>query len=223
MKINSAIKKISFPQSNQKDWKSIFKEKVKNHKKSLIIIDFRNWYLTCKDIKYIKFLCGKESAEIISVQSTIAESIISASSYGLNAFLKLEEEIFEEEDKLELSISPQKKHNENEVEVLFHKGTLRSGETLEASQDILILGDVNPGAMVLAGGNIMIWGRLMGIAHAGKYGKNDAKISALELRPLQLRISNIIARGPEEKPDKGLAEEARLESGVIVIKPARSK
>ena len=93
---------------------------------------------------------------------------------------------------------------------------------LEADHDLLILGDVNPGATVSAVGNVMIWGRLLGVAHAGKHGDSQAKITALQLRPVQLRIANKVARGPEEKPDEGLAEEASVEEGVIVIKPART-
>ena len=104
----------------------------------------------------------------------------------------------------------------------IHIGTLRSGEVLEAIKNVLILGDVNPGAKVIAGGDVMIWGRLLGIAHAGKNGNVEAKITALQLRPVQLRIASKVARGPKEKPDEGLAEEASIEEDLIVIKPARS-
>ena len=110
----------------------------------------------------------------------------------------------------------------NDSGFLFHKGTLRAGETLEAFNDVLIAGDVNPGAMVLAGGNIMIWGRLRGVAHAGKEGNECAKITALQLMPLQLRIANKVARGPTDKPEEGFAEEALIEDDAIVIKPART-
>ena len=104
--------------------------------------------------------------------------------------------------------------------ILFHEGTLRSGENLEADEDLLVLGDVNPGAKVSAGGNVMILGRLRGVAHAGITGNTEAKIMALQLKPLQLRIADKLARGPEEMPEEGLAEEAFIESGQIVIKPA---
>ena len=107
--------------------------------------------------------------------------------------------------------------------MLFHHGTLRSGEHLDAFGDVLVLGDVNPGARISAGGNVMVWGRLRGIAHAGKPGNNQAKITALQLRPLQLRIADKIARGPDEKPEQGLAEEALIDQGKIIIQPANSK
>ena len=81
---------------------------------------------------------------------------------------------------------------------------------------MLILGDVNPGAIVSAEGNIIIWGRLLGIAHAGSKGNFRATISALQLRPVQLRIANKVARGPEEKPQPGLAEQATISSEKII-------
>ena len=105
--------------------------------------------------------------------------------------------------------------------ISFQKGTLRSGENLDVDGDVLLVGDVNPGAKIAATGNVLVWGRLRGTAHAGTNGNQLAKIIALELRPLQLRIADKIARGPEEKPEPGLAEEAQLESGKIVIQPAK--
>ena len=106
--------------------------------------------------------------------------------------------------------------------LLFHQGTLRSGDHLSAEGDVLLLGDVNPGARISAGGDVMVWGRLRGIAHAGQDGDTKAKIVALQLRPLQLRIAAAVARGPEDQPHPGLAEEARLEAGTIMIEPARA-
>ena len=68
----------------------------------------------------------------------------------------------------------------------------------------------------------MIWGRLRGTAHAGKPNNSEARIVALQLRPLQLRIAGKIARGPQEKPEEGLAEQAIIEGEEIVIQPAKS-
>ena len=104
----------------------------------------------------------------------------------------------------------------------FHQGTVRSGEYLESPGDLLILGDVNPGAKVSAEGNIIIWGRLLGIAHAGSKGNSQATISALQLRPVQLRIAKKVARGPKEKPQLGLAEQAKIDSEEIIISPLES-
>jgi len=102
----------------------------------------------------------------------------------------------------------------------IHRGTLRAGDHLQVEGSLLVLGDVNPGARVSAGGDVRVWGRLRGVAHAGCQGDERARIVALQLRPLQLRIAGAVARGPEDPPPLGFCEEALLESGAIAIRPA---
>ena len=102
----------------------------------------------------------------------------------------------------------------------LHRGTLRAGDQLAAAGSILVLGDVNPGARIVAGGHVLVWGRMRGMAHAGCAGDTGARIVALQLRPVQLRIADVVARGPEEPPPPGLVEEARLVDGVIRIDAA---
>ena len=105
-------------------------------------------------------------------------------------------------------------------DLMIHRGTLRSGEHLQSEGSVLLLGDVNPGAQVSAAGHVLVWGRLRGVAHAGCHGDGQARITALQLRPLQLRIAGAVARCPEEAPAAGQAEEARLVDGQIRIDPA---
>lgn len=102
----------------------------------------------------------------------------------------------------------------------IHQGTLRSGDHLESDGSLLVLGDVNPGARVQAGGHVLVWGTLRGVAHAGCHGDRLARITALQLRPVQLRIAEEVARGPEDLPVAGVAEQAQLVDGMIVINPA---
>jgi septum site-determining protein MinC len=101
-----------------------------------------------------------------------------------------------------------------------HRGTLRSGEHLQSEGSVLLLGDLNPGARISAVGDVLVWGRLRGVAHAGCRGDEGSRIVALQLRPLQLRIAGAVARGPEERPAPGLAEQALLVDGEIRIDPA---
>lgn len=105
-------------------------------------------------------------------------------------------------------------------ELTVHQGTLRAGDHLEVAGSLLVLGDVNPGARVSAGGDVRVWGRLRGAAHAGSQGDRTARIVALQLRPLQLRIADAVARGPEDLPPPGLAEQASLQNGTIRLTPA---
>ena len=77
-------------------------------------------------------------------------------------------------------------------ETTFHKGSLRSGQRLEAEGSLVILGDVNSGAEVVAGENVVVVGILRGLAHAGAKGNKRAIIAAGRLDAVQIRISNIV-------------------------------
>jgi septum site-determining protein MinC len=96
--------------------------------------------------------------------------------------------------------------------------TVRSGQVVRHPGHITLLGDVNAGAEVIAGGSVIVWGRLRGLVHAGAMGNDDALICALELRPTQLRIASCIARTPEDnKKQASVPEVARIESGHIIV------
>lgn len=103
----------------------------------------------------------------------------------------------------------------------LHQGTLRAGDHLEAEGAVLVLGDVNPGARITAVGHVLVWGQLRGVAHAGSHGDRTARIVALQLRPVQLRIADLVARGPADVPPSGLAEQAVAAAGGITIEPAQ--
>ena len=82
---------------------------------------------------------------------------------------------------------------------MFYKGTLRSGQKLEADDSIVIIGDVNPGASVIAGGNIVIIGTLTGSVQAGASGNRNSFVMALSMDPIQIQIADIIARSSDKK------------------------
>jgi septum site-determining protein MinC len=105
--------------------------------------------------------------------------------------------------------------------VLYHRGTLRGGQSLANVGHIVIVGDVNPGAELVAGGDIVVFGALRGVAHAGAQGDRSARVYALILEPTQLRIATTIAAGTE-RTGAPVPEEAFLaEAGDrIAIAPA---
>jgi septum site-determining protein MinC len=74
------------------------------------------------------------------------------------------------------------------------KRTVRSGQVIKHAGTIVILGDVNPGAELIAEGNVIVWGKLRGVVHAGASGDANATVGALSLAPTQLRIGTLIAR-----------------------------
>lgn len=116
-------------------------------------------------------------------------------------------------------------NNNNNNNALYLYQTVRSGQRIVNEGHIVICGDVNAGAEIMAKGDIVVFGTLRGLAHAGCYGDESARIVARSLRPPQLRIAGRIARSPEEeKKTKGgtverSPEVARIENGEIQIFP----
>lgn len=85
----------------------------------------------------------------------------------------------------------------DESEVKAVTQIVRSGQVIEVTGDLLLIGDVNPGGQVKATGNVFILGNLHGIAHAGIHGNEHAIIAASYMHPTQLRISQYISRAPD--------------------------
>jgi septum site-determining protein MinC len=102
---------------------------------------------------------------------------------------------------------------------LFLRKTLRSGRSIFHEGAVTILGDVNPGAEIIAAGSVIVWGRLRGLVHAGAMGDKTAVICALDLSPTQLRIADQIAISPAEARDKPQPEQAAIRQGQIVAEP----
>ena len=110
-------------------------------------------------------------------------------------------------------------HDSKKKDDLLHEGTVRSGDRISSNGNLCIIGDVNPGAFVSAKKNIYVWGKLLGIAFAGNGGNKNASISSLYLNPLQLRIADVVAIGPKDKPKNYYPEIAVLDEKTINIKP----
>ena len=104
------------------------------------------------------------------------------------------------------SITISYKRDVGKSETTFHRGSLRSGQKLEVEGSIVVIGDVNSGAEVIAADNIAVIGNLRGLAHAGAKGNKDAVIAASTLDAVQLRISNIVREIDRE--EEGTREHA---------------
>ena len=167
-----------------------------------------DWRLRLPDLEALQSLLTQQGLTLVQLQADHPETRVAAASLGLH-------------------LGPNLGHLQHPPKaaptvpaLTVHQGTLRSGEQLQAEGSLLVLGDVNPGAQISAVGHVLVWGRLRGVAHAGRLGDDQATIVALQMRPLQLRIAGAVARGPDEVPAAGLCEEARLENGEIRIVPA---
>lgn len=103
---------------------------------------------------------------------------------------------------------------------LYHAATLRGGQTLHHTGNIVVVGDVNPGAELVATGDVLVFGRLAGIAHAGAGGDENARIFAVELVPTQLRIARFIGADEGSKRQSAPRPEAAVaRDGKIVVVP----
>ncbi len=98
---------------------------------------------------------------------------------------------------------------------LMVRHTLRSGAQLNSAGHVTVIGDVNPGAQIIAGGNVVVWGRLRGMVHAGAAGDEEAVVCALDLSPTQLRIATHIAIPPIERGET-VPEIAFVKDGQVV-------
>ena len=105
---------------------------------------------------------------------------------------------------------------------IFVQRTLRSGFKVSHHGHIVVLGDVNPGAEVIAGGSVVVWGRLRGVVHAGAQGDDKAVVCALELDPMQLRIAGHVS-APTKRKGKLAPEVARIENGQVIAEPWNPK
>ena len=90
----------------------------------------------------------------------------------------------------------------NSSETKFYRGSLRSGKKIEYEGSIVIIGDVNGGAEVISGENIVVLGNLRGLAHAGAKGNKSAIIAAEAMDTAQIRIANIVKELEKEDTER---------------------
>ena len=161
------------------------------------------------ELAKLKLILEKLNIKFLHIYSNNRETVLSGKSLKINSTLLNVKDLT---NKLKIVPSSQKMD-------ILHKGTVRSGERISSNGDLFILGDVNPGAIISANNNVYVWGKLLGIAFAGKNGNKNAFIASICLIPLQLRICEIVAIGPKDKPKDQYPEVAILEDNKIIIKP----
>ena len=97
--------------------------------------------------------------------------------------------------------------------------TVRGGQEVKANCSVMIFGNVNPGAQVIAGGSIDVRGTCRGFVHAGAFGDKTACVVADKLMPAQIRIADLIARAPDEDVKVSQAERAMIKGNQIIFEP----
>ncbi len=131
-----------------------------------------------------------------------------------------------QQESLDFPIIPTDNEQSNSQELAdplyFNNTILRSGEEICHSSSVIITGDVNPGASIIADGDIIVWGTLKGIAHAGAKGNRKSLIMALKMSPTQIRIADLVARAPEGNIKNPTPEVAYISSEGIRIGAANT-
>ena len=202
---------LRLPDQRLDHWKDRLPDLLSSCSATIVDLDCGGWVLNCSELADLCAAVSEAGHQLGRITGRVPETVVSAAALGLDA------------SRSNTPSNSEKRPNPvaaSPSNLLFHHGTLRSGDHLQSDRSILLYGDVNPGARISSCADVLVWGRLRGVAHAGCEGSKTAKIVALQLRPLQLRIADVVARGPEDLPQAGLAEQAELKDGVIAIEPA---
>ncbi len=181
--------------------------------------------ITVSELRRASDLLARHHMTLAVVRSTAEDTIEAALTIGLSSSNETPpEKLADKPHPPVISIT------QPTSPYFVHNGTLRSGQTLRKTESVVVVGDVNPGAKVISNGDVMIWGRLRGIAYAGEGGNPEALVAAIEFSPTQLRIGDLMAVAPEpqtqrfrfqfwKKDEERRPEVAHVADGRIVVEP----
>lgn len=174
-------------------------------------LDCGDWLLNCMDLEQLQELLLLHNLNLVALRSVEPRTVVAGVALGVMTQLQVPAPPAQQ---------PPQQPQEQQEKAYLYEGCLRSGDCLEHGGTVVVLGDVNPGAQIRAAGDVIVWGRLRGMAHAGSRGNAAARIAALQLQPQQVRIASTTALGPGERPP-GQPEQAVQRNGQIVIEAAR--
>jgi septum site-determining protein MinC len=176
-----------------------------------LALDVGEHVLKAADLGHLSKEISERELTLWAVISTSPTTERSAQAFGLATRL------FKAKPEAAASPRPEATPQGAGSGILVRK-TLRSGASLQHAGHVVVIGDVNPGAEVIARGDVVVWGRLRGMVHAGAEGDEGAVVCALDLSPTQLRISGQIAVTPKRR-GKPQPEMARISNGQVVAEP----
>jgi len=168
-----------------------------------VILESSDRLLDGPQLQTLDGLLGAQQLHLVRVRTQRRQTAVAAAAAGLSI----------DQHETDTPRPPVQSVNEP----LYAQTTLRSGMRIAHPGTIVLVGDVNPGAELVSDGDILVWGTLRGIAHAGAGGNTRALIFALRLRPTQLRIADRVARAPDESPSSPQPEVAYVRDNAIHI------
>ncbi|MEM7552855.1 MAG: septum site-determining protein MinC [Cyanobacteria bacterium P01_A01_bin.84] len=164
-----------------------------------------------RQLQQLASVLRESNIHLVSVSTSRRQTAIAAVSAGYSV----------EQIKAKSLFNSQQETATTTVDALYLETTVRSGVDIRHSGSVTILGDVNPGGSVIADGDILVWGRLRGVAHAGANGNRQCLIMALQMEPTQLRIADAVARAPEKSLTEFYPEVAYVTPEGIRISKAK--
>lgn len=164
------------------------------------------------ELSSLKAMLERRSINLWSIMSDSATSIDAASALDLRASL-ITNNASADHNPDAVAFNPEE---DGTIGVMIRR-TLRSGRTVHSHGHVVVYGDVNPGAEIIAAGDVIVWGRLRGNVHAGADGDESAVICALDMTPTQIRIAGYISIPPKDKRHKVKPEVASIRERQIVV------
>ena len=173
-----------------------------------VALQMSNRALNAAELGGLRDELGEREIALTAILATAEQTRVAGADLGLA--LEVPKADIEQDSELD----PIRSNLVGDEAVLIHR-TLRSGHIIRHPGHVIVIGDINPGAEVVAGGNVVVWGRVRGVVHAGATGNTNAVICALDLAPTQLRIGTQISVSPDRK-GKPRPEMAMLREGQFV-------
>lgn len=187
------------------------KEKQEFFRGARLVLDVGNNVLRAKELGELR---DNLSTQEVTLSGILSPSLVTQESARL---LGMSTKLSTPKVKAGNKIKPLDTALKGEPAVMIHR-TMRSGFKVAYQGHVIVLGDVNPGAEIIASGSVIVWGRLRGTVHAGAEGDDEAVVCALDLSPMQLRIAAKIATTPQEK-EQPKPEIASIKEDQIIAEP----
>ncbi len=193
---------------------STINEKANFFKGAQIALDVGNHVLRAADLGLLRDKFADKGMNIWAVLGASPSTEMNAQMLGMATRLSA--------PAIDRKVNPMETENLPGEEAIMIARTLRSGYKVDYDGHVVVMGDVNPGAEISAGGSVLIWGKLRGGVHAGIPDNLSAKICALELNPTMLRIADV-PFVPQKRKSKNLPEMARIVDNVLIIEAWKTK
>ena len=180
------------------DWDSLW-QNLKHHlngsekfwePQTSVTLKARDRLLDTSQLSAIAQALSQVELSLTNIETTRRQTAVAAASAGYSVT----------QPSPNVLLAPIERNQIKNRDPLYLQTTVRSGMEIRHDGTLIVIGDVNPGGAVIAQGDIIIWGRLRGIAHAGCQGDRACRILALQMQPTQLRIDDVVARAPNTTP-----------------------